>query len=90
MTELIGWASSALLIFTICRQVYKQWREGTSKGVSKWLYIGQMGTSAGFTVYSALLRNPVFVVTNTMLFVTALVGFGIYRHHQRRDERAAA
>ena len=31
MTEAIGWVSSALLVLTISRQVWKQYRAGTSK-----------------------------------------------------------
>ena len=32
--ELIGWAASAVLVMTIVTQVYRQWQQGTSKGVS--------------------------------------------------------
>ena len=49
VTELIGWASSAILLATLVRQVRKQWREGTSEGVSRWLFVGQTAASAGFT-----------------------------------------
>ena len=42
MLQIIGWLSSALLLATLVNQVYKQWSEGTSKGVSKWLFIGQL------------------------------------------------
>lgn len=34
MTEVIGWASSLILILTIGKQVYKQWQDGSSEGVS--------------------------------------------------------
>ena len=33
---------------TIAKQVYKQWHEGTSEGVSKWLFLGQIAASVGF------------------------------------------
>jgi MtN3 and saliva related transmembrane protein len=36
VTELIGWAAAAILVATIGRQVYTQWRAGTTAGVSKW------------------------------------------------------
>src|SRR5574342_160942 len=69
MTEAIGWISSLILILTISRQIYKQWEEGSSEGVSKWLFIGQISASAGFVIYSWLLNNWIFVVTNiVMLF----------------------
>jgi MtN3 and saliva related transmembrane protein len=36
MTELIGWFAAAVLLATIARQVYTQWREGTARGLSRW------------------------------------------------------
>ena len=50
MTEVIGWASSLILVLTIAKQVYKQWQDETSEGVSKWLFIGQLAASLGFTI----------------------------------------
>ena len=52
MVEVIGWFSSVVLVLTIGKQVYKQWKSGSSEGVSKWLFLGQMTASAGFTIYS--------------------------------------
>ena len=34
MQEAIGWASSIILLLTIGKQVYKQWKEGSSENVS--------------------------------------------------------
>ena len=48
--EIIGWFSSLILVVTIAKQVYKQWREGTSEGVSKWLFVGQISASLGLTI----------------------------------------
>ena len=31
MTELIGWSAATVLLTTIGRQVYTQWRDGRSK-----------------------------------------------------------
>lgn len=39
VTELIGWVAATVLLATMGRQVYTQWRDGNSKGVSKWLFI---------------------------------------------------
>jgi uncharacterized protein with PQ loop repeat len=86
--ELIGWVSSAILLATLARQVLKQWREGTSEGVSRWLFVGQIAASTGFTVYSILVRNWVFVVTNALILVDAVAGLLIVRRHRRRDRRA--
>ena len=85
----MGWLSSAVLLATLARQVAKQWREGTSEGVSRWLVVGQTTASAGFTLYSLLLRNWVFVVTNALLLVNAVAGLLIVRRH-RRQGRAGA
>jgi uncharacterized protein with PQ loop repeat len=63
-TELIGWSAAAILLLTLARQVYTQWRDHTSKGVSRWLFVGQCAASTGFIVYSWLVSNWVFVVTN--------------------------
>ena len=85
--ELLGWASSGVLVLTIGQQVWKQWKEGTSKGVSRWLFLGQMTASLGFTLYSWLVRNWVFVATNALMLLNALVGYGIVLHHRRRERR---
>ncbi len=87
MIEAIGWVSSFILVLTIGKQVFKQWQAGSSEGVSKWLFIGQMAASVGFTVYSWLVQNWVFVVTNALMLVNALLGFGIVLHHRRRGGR---
>ena len=89
MTEAVGWVSSVILVLTIGKQVYKQWREGSSEGVSKWLFVGQISASLGFTVYSWLVSNWVFVVTNAVMLVNGLVGLLIVLHHRRRERRAA-
>jgi MtN3 and saliva related transmembrane protein len=85
VTEAIGWTSSLILVLTIGRQVYKQWQERQSEGVSQWLFVGQMAASSGFTVYSWLVGNWVFVVTNSLMLLNALAGFTIVRIHRRRN-----
>ncbi len=84
-TELIGWVAAAILLATIGRQVYSQWRDQSSQGVSKWLFVGQIMASVGFVIYSWMLRNWVFVVTNVLMLATALVGQSIYLHNKRRQ-----
>ncbi|HEX8721747.1 MAG TPA: hypothetical protein VF736_14020 [Pyrinomonadaceae bacterium] len=88
MTEAVGWVSSFILVLTIAKQVYKQWQEGSSEGVSKWLFVGQIGASLGFTVYSWLVSNWVFVVTNSLMLVNGLLGLLIVIHHRRRERSA--
>lgn len=88
MTEAVGWVSSFILVLTIAKQVYKQWQEETSEGVSKWLFVGQISASLGFTVYSWLVGNWVFVVTNALMLVNGLLGLLIVLRHRRRQRRA--
>jgi MtN3 and saliva related transmembrane protein len=88
MEHLIGWASSAVLLATLLRQVYRQWRDRSIQGVSSWLFVGQLVASSGFVTYSWLLRNWVFVFTNAALLVTALIGHAIYRRNVREQNRA--
>lgn len=70
----IGWAASAVLLLTLGRQIHVQWQDKDAKGVSHWLFIGQIAASAGFIVYSALVMNWVFIVTNSAILVTAIIG----------------
>ena len=86
IADLIGWTSSAVLLATLARQVFTQWRERSTAGVSHWLFIGQLAASTGFLVYSWLVANWVFVVTNAALLVTAVVGQVIYRRNARRED----
>jgi hypothetical protein len=85
VADALGWASSAVLLATLVRQVLKQWREGTSEGVSRWLFAGQIAASVGFTTYSLLVHNWVFVVTNVLILCDAVAGLVIVLHHRRRD-----
>jgi len=87
VTEAIGWISSFVLVLTIGRQVLKQYKEGKSEGVSKWLFVGQMTASGGFLLYSWLVKNWVFVATNAVMVLNGLAGYMIVRHHRRRAER---
>ena len=87
MTEAIGWLSSAILVLTIGKQVYKQWHEDSSEGVSKWLFLGQISASLGFTIYSWLVKNWVFVVTNSLMLLNGILGLLIVLHHRRRAQK---
>ena len=84
-SEAIGWFSSFILVLTIGKQVYKQWRSGSSEGVSKWLFLGQITASTGFTIYSLMVRNWVFVVTNALMLLSAFVGILIVFKHRRAE-----
>lgn len=88
MIEIIGWTSSVVLIATIAKQVHKQWHDRTSVGVSTWLFVGQLAASVGFTIYSLLLRNWVFAVTNGIMVLNGLLGYAITIRHKRGKSRA--
>ena len=88
--EAIGWASSLILIATIGRQVYTQWKSQSTSGVSHWLFLGQCAASIGFTVYSSMLHNWVFVCSNVALLITGIVGQIIYLQNLRRTSRKRA
>lgn len=84
MVDTIGWVASAILVLTISHQVYKQWHEGTSKGVSTWLFAGQIAASIGFTIYSLMIHSWVFAITNGLMIVNGLLGYAIVMRHRRR------
>lgn len=88
MTEVIGWASSLILIITIAKQVHKQWADRTSAGVSTWLFVGQLAASVGFTIYSLLVKNWVFAVTNGIMVINGLLGYAITLRY-KRDKSSA-
>ncbi len=89
MVEIIGWTSSLILLLTIAKQIYKQWQEESSEGVSKWLFIGQVAASTGFAIYSWMVGNWVFVVTNFLMLISAFIGLGIVLHHRHRPTSSA-
>jgi MtN3 and saliva related transmembrane protein len=86
VTEAIGWISSVILLLTIAKQVHKQWHDGTSEGVSRWLFLGQLAASTGFTVYSWLIHNWVFVATNALMVVNGMVGLWITARQREKAE----
>ncbi len=86
-TEAIGWISTFILVLTVGRQAWTQWKSGSTGGVSQWLFVGQLAASAGFVVYSWLLDNVVFVVSNLFLLAIALVGQVLFVRNRRREKR---
>ena len=72
--DIVGWIASAILIATLVQQVVKQARDDSARGVSRWLFAGQIAASVGFVTYSAMVGSTVFVVTNSCILVTAIVG----------------
>jgi hypothetical protein len=48
------------------------------------LFVGQMTASVLFIAYSALMGSTVFVVTNTLILITAVVGQILAVRRRRR------
>ncbi|MDC8747168.1 hypothetical protein NY751_13995 [Xanthomonas campestris] len=87
--DLVGWLASAVLIATLIRQIYKQWRSDQIQGVSRWLFIGQITASLLFILYSALVGNAVFIVSNALILATGITGYVLQRIKLKRlDDRA--
>jgi MtN3 and saliva related transmembrane protein len=84
--DIIGWASSMVLLATLIRQIVRQRRERSIQGVSSWLFIGQTTASSGFLIYSFMLKNWVFVFTNAALLITAIIGQMIYQRNAREQK----
>ena len=84
--EIIGWVSSLVLVVTLAQQVRKQWRSKQSGGVSTWLFVGQLAASIGFSTYSLLLENWVFLTTNLLLVINALLGQWVTLRNRRHSQ----
>lgn len=87
--DVIGWVSSLVLVFTLGWQVRKQWRSRDSGGVSTWLFVGQLAASCGFSIYSFLLENWVFLTTNLLLVINALLGQWVTLRNRRHRSAPA-
>jgi MtN3 and saliva related transmembrane protein len=83
--EWLGWSSSVILLATLIRQVYTQWKSRDIAGVSRWLFIGQVTASVGYTIYSVMLHNWVFASSNIAILATAIAGETIYLRKKRRQ-----
>lgn len=87
MPDAVGWAASAVLLATLARQTWRQWKDPDPRGVSHWLFIGQIAASSGFVVYSWLVGNWVFIVTNALILATAITGQLVDLRSRRLAER---
>lgn len=77
-----------MLIATLIRQIVKQQQDKEAAGVSKWLFIGQCAASAGFVAYSILVGNWVFIVTNSAVLATAIVGQALAAKRKKARSQA--
>lgn len=86
--QLVGWTASAILLVTLASQVRTQWVTGSTRGVSRRLFIGQSAASVGFLSYSAMVGDTVFIFTNACILLTALVGQAVDRRNRARTATA--
>lgn len=86
MTEALGWAAAAILVITIGSQVFKQWHDGTSRGVSYWLFLGEFVANSLFLTYALLIGNYVFLTANAALLLTSLLGLWLKWTHSRNGD----
>jgi MtN3 and saliva related transmembrane protein len=87
--DMLGWVAAAILLMTMMRQVWAQWRTRSVAGLSRWLFVGQLAASSAFTAYSYLVGNWVFVVTNALMIANALLGQFIYLRNKRLARMAS-
>lgn len=88
----IGWAAALLLFATVSRQVWKQWQEDHCRGVSLWLFLGQLATAAGFLLYGWLLGSQVFLLSNLLLVASLaiLIVLSRVRSSQMNSRKSSA
>lgn len=72
--DILGWAATVVLVATLARQIYKQHQARSTEAVSTWLFVGQITASVLFVAYSWIVGSAVFVVTNSLVLATAVVG----------------
>lgn len=89
MIDAIGWASSIILLLTLVKQVHKQWKDGETEGVSSLLFIGQLFSSIGFTIYSFLVENWIFTITNGILVINNILGICLYFYFLNKNKKDA-
>jgi uncharacterized protein with PQ loop repeat len=85
----LGWLAASILLTTLFAQVRKNWKEHKLKGVNPLLYYGQALASLCFAVYSLTINSWVFVVTNILGLVAAIIGIYLV-HRYRKPEKAYA
>ena len=73
-SDWVGWMAGIVLLITVSRQVWTQYRTHSAAGVSRWLFTGQVAASTGFVVYSFAKGDVLFVATNVMMLIVAIAG----------------
>lgn len=87
--DVLGLIATAILVATLTGQTVKQWREGATRGIARWFFLGQVSASLCFIAYSLLIHSTLFAVTNTLVLLSALAGYVVLRLNRRRALRKA-
>ncbi|ALS94864.1 hypothetical protein ADT26_08465 [Xanthomonas oryzae] len=85
----VGWLASIVLIATLIRQIYEQWRSHAAQNISRWLFLAQISASVLFVLYRYLVGHAVLIVSNALMLPTGLTGYGVQRLKCCKLERAA-
>ena len=71
---------------TQCSRIAGDYRTFAVKSkFSKWLFVGQLAASTGFTIYSYLVGSWVFMVTNLLLTINNIFGIFLYFYFKKRQ-----
>ncbi|MEO7774622.1 MAG: hypothetical protein ABIT36_01405 [Steroidobacteraceae bacterium] len=82
--NIIGILATAVLVATLIGQTVKQWHEGTTRGVARWFFLGQVTASVGFITYSLMIGSTLFAFTNALILLSAVAGYVVLRMNRRR------
>ncbi|QGJ67323.1 hypothetical protein FDU21_05300 [Xanthomonas oryzae pv. oryzae] len=85
----VGWLASIVLIATLIRQIYEQWRSDAAQSISRWLFLAQISASVLFVLYRYLVGHAVLIVSNALMLPTGLTGYGVQRLKCCKLERTA-
>ncbi|HEY1954497.1 MAG TPA: SemiSWEET family transporter [Polyangiaceae bacterium] len=84
MKDVVGWTASILVVVTLVAQIVKQWKSDTSRGVSPWLFVGEIASAVLFLWYAIMIHNAVYITTNILMAIASCVGLGIVAWHRHR------
>lgn len=86
----VGWTASAVVLVTTVGQIVKQWRDGTSKGVSPWLFVGELVSALLFLWYAVAIHNAVYIATNALMIAASIAGLAIVAYHRGKSDSGSA
>jgi MtN3 and saliva related transmembrane protein len=86
--NILGWTATLVLLGTLLAQIHREIKSGKVDEISPLLFVGQCAASIGFLLYSTLVGNLVFIVSNAMILAVALLGVWV-RHHVKTKSAAA-